>query len=564
MADSETTSFLKPVFWKGSNLDLKWVRQAFQWIFFGLWYYTFFRTYVTADNLIKGNPVPDFFLRIDPLAGIISSATARAFAQEIIWWVPLIGLTVLVGRAFCGWVCPLGTWLDIYDHFVKILNGKFLKIKARLRINKIKSFRRFTSWKFCILISMMAAALFSVSLSGYLDPLCIMVRTFSFSLVPMLGEIESFIFGGNHVFGWGFTKQHFFNFNIFSGVFFLTILYVNRYNRRFWCRVLCPLGALLGVVSRFSILKVTIDQKSCDGCLKCSMECKMGALDFSKGKKPVSGCLKSECIMCYTCVDVCEQNCVKIHFKPDLRGVPGFGKDRVTGPSENMEGLLTRRGVIKALAFGAVAAPLIKVEPQSGKIENWRLLRPPFARIDDKEFMDLCTRCGMCIQVCSTNTLQPAYLSAGLEGMMTPVMCPEIAGCVNHCNSCGEVCPTNAILPFKFKEKYTIKQGTAKLELDRCIGWTRNSDCNKCALACPTRAIKVVTHDGVDKPKKIVAAECYGCGLCEKACRDIVVNGTAIVTTGSGRGQPTDFVTIQKTWKERGDNYKTFLPRLND
>jgi polyferredoxin len=513
----------------------------------------FFRTYVTADYMIKGNPVPDFFLRINPLAGIISSAAGRSFAQEVIWWVPLIVLTVILGRAFCGWVCPLGTLTDGYDYLVRLFSKVTggAKEKAKLVINKKSSFRKFMYLKYYLLVLMLAAALFSVSLLGYLDPLCIMVRSFSFSITPWLAAAEQGIFGKLNVFGYGGTAAHFFNYNVFALLFLLFILFLNRYFRRTWCRTLCPLGALFGILSKISLVKLTIDPDKCDGCLKCNAVCKMGALDFPEAKAPVTKYRKEECIQCYLCIDVCPEDCMRIHFS-----------SHISDPAAADSGDLTRRGIIKALLAGMVTTPLLTMDPKVRKTSNWQVLRPPYARLKDEDFMDLCIRCGMCMQACKTNTLQPAYLEAGIEGLMTPVVKPEIGGCDPHCTACGDVCPTNAIVEFSEKDKLAMKMGTAKLELDRCIGWTENKDCNECVKYCPTQAIKVTLDKGIFKPVKIVSAECNGCAICEKRCREIITNGTACIMSNKGRGMPTDSVTIQKLREQKKKHGKSFLPKI--
>jgi ferredoxin len=191
------------------------------------------------------------------------------------------------------------------------------------------------------------------------------------------------------------------------------------------------------------------------------------------------------------------------------------------------------------------------VNPVARATENLHLIRPPGSRSNEREFLSLCARCGMCVQVCRTNTLQPATLLSGLETAMTPVLTPEIAGCDPCCTACGQVCPTNAIAPFSAESKLRVKLGTAKIERDRCIGWTEGTECNECAVICPTLAIKAARIAGVIRPVRVSFAECTGCGMCVQRCNQIVANSAACVVSAKGRGLATDIAAVSKQRQER-------------
>ncbi len=552
------------MFFKENNLNLKWLRRIVQILFFLLWYWLFFRAYVISGTIINGKIPYDFFLKIDPLAGILSSVAARAFSQEIIWWLPTVILTIIFGRFFCGWICALGTWLDIFDHFVVRWHKIIKEPKLFLKKNRKRNFRRLMTLKYYILIVFVLSALFSMSLFGYFDPLCIMERAFAFAIKPLFAHVEYSLINKNSIFGYALTKQHFYTFNIISFSLLISITLLNLRKRRHWCRILCPLGALLGAISKISFLKLFIDKNKCTSCLKCVSECKMGAIDYPEDlKEPVEGYSKKECIQCYLCVDACPEGCMSI--KPNLKfwelaDKPQEITDNGTPILGRNHNNLSRRDACKALLAGCVTAPLIKGELKTQKGESRRMIRPPFARSNEAEFLDLCIRCGMCIAVCKVNTLQATYFEAGIEGFMTPVLRPEIEGCSPSCSACGEVCPTNAIVSFKPEEKYGIKMGSARLELDRCISYTYNKDCNECVKHCPSLAIKVIKDKGLYKPSVVVTAECNGCGICERICTKIVANDSAIIVTDKGRGQPSDILTVLKNRKIKKEKGKNYLP----
>lgn len=305
--------FTKSGLFNGKNLNLLWPRRISQVFFLALWYYMFFRSYViTEEYIFKGNPVPDLFLRTDPLAGVITSAAARAFSHELIWWVPVVALSFIFGRAYCGWICPLGTWIDLRDYIVLFWNKFLASFKCRINKNAIATYRQRMNWKFYILIFIVVSAFLGSSFGGYMDPLCIIERATAFTVRPFLGEMEKSLAGTYTVFGYGFTKDHFFHYNFFVGLFFVALLTLNTVYRRFWCRVLCPLGAFFGVIGRFALLKLKVDQKTCTSCMHCVVDCKMGAFDFPEPKAPVSEYRAEECIQCYACVDICPDSCISI------------------------------------------------------------------------------------------------------------------------------------------------------------------------------------------------------------------------------------------------------------
>ncbi len=171
-----------------------------------------------------------------------------------------------------------------------------------------------------------------------------------------------------------------------------------------------------------------------------------------------------------------------------------------------------------------------------------RIIRPPRV-MEEALFTDQCVRCGMCVQACPTQTLQPLWLEAGLAGLWTPAVTPRIGGCIPDCNACSLVCPTEAIPAFtkRTPDKWVVKMGTAVFESGRCISYTDNLNCARCILVCPTKAIPQDTSPGPHpvRPAGVDFMRCMGCGLCETECLKIVFGESAILTFSKGRGQPT-------------------------
>ena len=201
---------------------------------------------------------------------------------------------------------------------------------------------------------------------------------------------------------------------------------------------------------------------------------------------------------------------------------------------------LDRRALLAAGATGVALAPLVSLAAYHGGDAN-RVLRPPRVG-DEAHFLAACVRCGMCVQACPTDTLQLLHLQAGLAGLWTPAVTPQVGGCIAECAACAAVCPTDAIPPFGKEEadKWAVKMGTAVLEKGRCISYTDNESCQKCLNICPTKALVTEKLAGLpERPAAVDYARCVGCGLCEHECKKVVVGTPAIVTYAHGRGEPT-------------------------
>jgi ferredoxin-type protein NapF len=292
------------------------------------------------------------------------------------------------------------------------------------------------------------------------------------------------------------------SFTIFAG-----IIALSRYARRFWCRNLCPLGALLAWLGRLSPIRLRVSDE-CTRCMRCVNECKMGAI--SDDPHQYTG---PECIQCYSCIAVCPEDAVSLTTG-----------DQASAREDDLR--LDRRRVLAAMGAGVAAVALPKVAlaarrtdagGQMLKLSSHRLIRPPGARAEDA-FVTACVRCGECMKVCPTNTLQPAVGEGGLEALGSPIIVPRVGPCMEPCDLCGRVCPTSAIQPFTVEEKRHLFLGTASVDRSTCIAWSADRVCMVCDEACPYDAIHAsMSQDGVARPV-VDERICVGCGMCEYVC----------------------------------------------
>ncbi|MEW6587115.1 MAG: 4Fe-4S binding protein, partial [Nitrospirota bacterium] len=309
------------------------------------------------------------------------------------------------------------------------------------------------------------------------------------------------------------------------GTIFFAVLGLNLIEKRFWCRYLCPLGALLGLLSRFSILKREVSE-GCSNCGLCAASCQGGAISEENEVWK-----NTECLACFSCDDICPRNAVSF----------GFGRKK----SPSME--LGRRQLVLSVCSGVLAVPLMRSSPFAGPdYSNPTVLRPPGA-LEEKEFLKRCVRCGECMKVCVTNGLQPTLLEAGLEGIWSPRLIPRIGHCEYRCTLCGQVCPSGALRRLSLKEKTKIRIGLAMIDKGRCLPYAHATPCIVCEEMCPTspKAIWfeeaiVKGRDGKDifvKQPRIDLNLCIGCGICEAKCP--VGNRAAICVTNIGESRST-------------------------
>jgi NapH/MauN family ferredoxin-type protein len=468
-----------------------WLRRVVQTLFLGLWIYLFWQT-AEKD---KGPIPPDLFLFTDPLVAFLTMVASTVWVPAMLGGALLIVLTLVFGRFFCGWVCPLGTLFDVV--------GRIFVGKGEKELSHDEAWRRF---KYYLLAGLVLVALVGGQLLYWFDPLVILFRGTTY------GEVTHDVTTGS-----------------FLPIFFLlALLGLNLVAHRFWCRYLCPLGALYGAFSRFSIFRRRLkgcDKCKADGVQACQQHCAMH-VSINRDGRP------EECIRCMSCQTVCKKNAVT--FAPTT---PLPGSREVT---VNLE----RRTLVASLGIGA-AAGYAATKAHLGNGDRWRVVRPPMVT-DNEVFTALCVRCGQCVRSCPSGTLQPLLLEAGFAGLWTPAVTPTVGGCEDACNNCSKACPTEAIPSFGplRKEKWALKMGSVAFESMRCISYAPDAvkPCLKCVEACPNKAIVIDESADPIRPILVTYDRCVGCGACENACLEMVTGKPAMILNNNGVGEPTALV----------------------
>jgi polyferredoxin/Pyruvate/2-oxoacid:ferredoxin oxidoreductase delta subunit len=473
-----------------------------QLLFLAVFLVLFVRTEYRGSDTISA--AINSFFRADPLVLASYVAATRSFTWLLFPALLVALFTLLLGRFFCGWICPLGTVIDL----------------ATTRIRKTAPLRALRgNLKYWLLLPLLVAALLHVNLAGVLDPIAILVRALAFFLYPVFGDAaRSGWVGLYRVIGerrdlvapaYALVKDNllpfretFYPLAFLSALMFAGIIFIERYEARNWCRNLCPLGTLLGLLSRFSPLR-RVPGKLCPDCQACRAVCPTTFADDYL--EPDS------CTLCMECSRSCRHGRVKFVWR--LRRGEGDGQL-----------LPERRVLLGGLLSGFLLAGTFRFRLPEAQA---RLLRPPGAGSED-EFLRKCVRCGECMKVCLTGALYPAIAQAGVEGVFTPVITPRLGYCEYNCTLCGQVCPTAAIpnLPVERKRRAVI--GKAVLDKNHCLPYAKKTNCIVCEEHCPIpqKAIRSEVVEERDRDGKVIQVQkpyivdelCNGCGICENVC----------------------------------------------
>jgi polyferredoxin len=488
----------------------------------------------------------NLFFNIDPLSGFATGISAWVLQAALLLGLITIAATVFFGRFFCGWVCPLGTLNQMMSSFKS--ERKSRKGKSLIDSNR---YHKYQGWKYYILFGLIFMALVGSAQTGLFDPITILARSLGLVVIPSInlaltglatalsnssltvfGAIGTFIFwaGSGTII---YLKQPHFHGVFWLGLIFLSILMANRIFTRFWCRGLCPMGAFLGLLSRFSIFGLYKKVENCNDCNLCLLHCQGG--DDPHSDIPHR---RAECHVCLNCRAACPENALEFRFQSYLKQY---------NPKPD---LTTRRTVLASIA-GLAAFPIIR---SGDKFANEApFIRPPGSLIEE-DFLKQCIRCGQCMKICPTNALHPALLETGWEGIFSPVLIAKIGYCEHFCTLCGEICPTGVIQKLASEEKFgqsgppPLKIGTAFFDKGRCLPWAFGTTCIVCEEWCPTspKAIWLEDTEVIDREGKIKSVrlphldidKCTGCGACEYACP--VSGKAAIYVTSAGETRDPD------------------------
>ncbi|MFH2132501.1 MAG: 4Fe-4S binding protein [bacterium] len=471
---------------------------------------------VLASGDLLASLAVDAFLQLDPSLALITSISARQLLASVVPVVVIILLTVFLGRFFCGHICPMGTTLDLAD---KVFGVPYKNQKSVSHLRKVK---------YLVLIALAAAAAVGVDYVFLASPLSLITRFYGLVILPM----ARYLTGQGHQLLSPLWEQLDINSLLFLQIrpqrfatqffvllFFAGLFSLSRITPRFWCRYLCPAGAILALFSRKPLVHRVVSDR-CNDCGKCVRACSMGAIDPDR---PLQTCYE-DCVVCLTCEKVCPESAISFSREPvpaqkwTTATLPGRRQFIVAGVAGTTSAIVGLTGLNAALAKsgqGQVAPPM--------------LIRPP-AALPEPEFLSRCVRCGECMVACPTNTLQPIWFEAGVLGLFSPALTPRRGFCNPDCHRCADVCPTESIRRLPPEERVWAKTGTAMIHRQKCLAWEFDQKCMVCDEVCPFGAIQFSREPSLSVTvPRVLEDKCSGCGYCEYHCP--VQNQAAIVVT---------------------------------
>lgn len=485
-----------------------------------------------ADNLADKEVIPaETFLIIDPLVSLSTAIASRSWVWSLMCAAVILIVCVLIPRGFCGYLCPLGTTIDLFDW----------AIAGRVKKFRVPDDGWWVHVKYYLLAGTLVAAVCGVLVSGFFSAIPVITRGMLFLVDP----VQSGVARGWHLIP-SVNVGHFVSLFLFGAVLCLGFL-----RPRFWCKYVCPSGAIFSLGNLFRVTERKVES-SCINCNKCVEICPFDAI------KPDFTTRTTDCTLCQSCGGVCPTHAIKFVERWNVVEL------KVENDPPTNETALGRRGFFSLAAGGTAAAVggvgLAGVTKAFGANlddpESFRPVRPP-GSVPEQEFLEMCIRCGECFKACPNNVLQPEGFEQGLEGLWTPLVNADWAGCESSCNACGQVCPTGAIRALPLAEKKVARMGLAIVNEATCLPFAGREACDLCVQECNAAGYRAIEYTQVGTEvdedgqpiegtgylaPAVIEDLCVGCGLCQTRCyainvkaKNLIAESAIIIEAGDGK-----------------------------
>jgi NAD-dependent dihydropyrimidine dehydrogenase PreA subunit len=454
----------------------------------------------------------ELFLIIDPLVSLSTGIASRSWVWSLTSAAVILLVCVFIPRGFCGYLCPLGTVIDLFDW----------SVARRVQRFQLPADGWWVHLKYYLLFAILVAACCGVLISGFFAAIPVITRGMLFIASPLqTGTLR----------GWHLVPPMNAGHCLSIGLF-LAVLGLGFLQPRFWCKYVCPSGAVFSLGNLFRLTERKVED-SCIHCNKCVEICPFDAI------KPDFTTRVTDCTLCQTCGGVCPTHAIKFVDRFNLIQLKTYNDP----PTH--ETTLGRRGFLAAgvgLAAGAAgglgaAGAATAWGADANDPAAWKPIRPP-GSLPEQSFLQACIRCGECFKACPNDVLHALGFQQGFEGLWTPHVVADWAGCESSCNACGQVCPTGAIRAIPLEEKKVCRIGLAELNLQTCLPHAGKEACQLCVDECQHAGYNAIEFtrvrtevDAEGNPIEdsgfvapvVLAEKCVGCGLCQTRCYGINV-----------------------------------------
>ena len=447
---------------------------------------------------------------------------------SIVWVIALILITLCFGRTYCSVLCPMGIFQDVVSSLRRKKNRfGYSKPSHILRYFFLAIFLAgFFTGIHSLVTLLEPYSNYGRMAQSLFQPLYILGNN---GLASLAEQADSYAFYPVDI--W---VRHVPTFLVTIGVFLLVVVLAWRGGRTY-CNTICPVGTTLGLLSRFSFLKIRIDKDKCVNCGLCAKNCKSSCIDIKRHSIDAS-----RCVVCFNCLVKCKKDAISYTWKRSVslskEASPLPTPSQASQPNSNgtKEQVDTNRRAFLIATAGIATAALAqekkKVDGGLAVIREKAIVRrstpvTPPGSISAKNMADHCTGCQLCVAACPNQVLRP---SGGMFTLMQPVLAFEHGFCRPECNRCGEVCPAGAIRPISLSDKTSIHIGHAVWTRRNCVPLTDRDEqgnhvsCGNCERHCPTGAITMIPSVADDEGSPQIPAideeRCIGCGACENLC----------------------------------------------
>lgn len=449
-------------------------------------------------------------------------------------FIIIIIFTIASGRSYCSFLCPLGILQDIIPRCASILG-----IKQRYSYSKPHNLVRY-SILVIVIISFFTSGTFLVI---WLDPFSVYGRFASAILSPAvtgINNIASGVLSSFNIYSTHSVDIKYASAGIILTVFIMITLIslLALFHGRVYCNTICPVGSLLGLISKISFLRIEIDSESCIHCGRCEKICKSSCIEHADEHVDFS-----RCVSCFNCLTICPNSSIKYksayqqkinndeknYDREDLRS---YRENAKIGRKTFLAGMIFLPSVITAQSSGGNRVLYIQDRSRQKEYKKKIFTSPP-GSLSIEKFNKSCTACSLCTTRCPSSVLQPAVLQYGVYGIMQPFLDFNTGYCNYDCIICSEVCPTGAISKISVAEKHLIQTGKSFFIKENCITYTNGTSCGACSEHCPTKAVNMIPFKDNLVIPEVNQKICIGCGACEYVCpvrplKAIYVEGNSI------------------------------------